>query len=213
MTGKLVWALLASLFATIMSLSISCSAFVAPLLEHCGGVSTGSIHDIPTTSLEKQQELALVVIVDPTRERILLRLPNDFGWRCHFGCLLPAKDDGIEESLWSQAKVRCSRVNKIGTMLFSFRGDKTEPMRVTVFQAWANQHSKQGNGGQWIDWKDCPYNEMWQDDIIWLPEIIKPMSDSQREMLCFEGHFVFDENGPGPDAMLLMHNCQFLESL
>ncbi len=98
-------------------------------------------------------------------------------------------------------------------MLFSFHGGEADPMRVSVFQALANnENGEEGeDGGRWIDWKDCPYDKMWADDIIWLPQILQPMTAGWRLKLQFEGHFVFEEKGPGPSAKLLRHNCQFAE--
>lgn len=222
----------------------SSACYVAPLLRPCGGVSAGAstIHDVPTSSLAGRQELALVVVVDPADESLLLRLPNELGWRCHFGCPLPAAaaEDEAGEAigcrLRSQASVRSSRVVRTGTMLFSFGGGSegappsgSPPMRVAVFQAWADRLQRQRerrsneiedeeegqarrSGGEWTDWTRCPYDEMWADDAVWLPEILTARDDSERRRLRFEGHFVFDESGPGPAAGLLEHNCRFFLS-
>jgi hypothetical protein len=97
--------------------------------------------------------LALVVVINPTKEQILLYLPNDFSWRYHFGCLLQATSDDMAQVLWSKARVKCESLEKIDAMLFSFHGGEADPMRVSVFQALAkNENGPKGeDGSHWMD--------------------------------------------------------------
>lgn len=38
----------------------------------------------------------------------------------------------------------------------------------------------------WIDIKDIPYNDMWEDDLLWLPHVIKGKY--------IKGRFIFDDD-------------------
>jgi hypothetical protein len=96
--------------------------YVATLLETVDGIPGGTIHNVPrTTALVQQQELTLVgVMIDTSKEHIILYLPSDFGWQYHFGCLCCCLND----------------VYRIGIMLFSFHGGGWAPMQVTVLRPW-----------------------------------------------------------------------------
>ena len=119
-----------------------------------------------------------------------------------------------------------------GTMLFSFHSKTSRsndqhfhaPMRVHVFQATVNSTSmasstssgdSNGLSGVWVDWDEIPYDQMWADDILWLPWFLTPEpfpatqddEEKGKNDVCLEGHFIFD-GPPGPNSPLIVHNCR-----
>jgi len=171
-----------------------------------------TINDVPFEFL-MQGENHMAVIVDRSRRRVLLKIPNDRGWRFHFGvarntqyCRDPeaVKRDvadsvrralNLDESAQSSMSLRPA-----GLMLFSFR--RHAPLKVHVWE-WSPDKDqaaslKQGIG-VWYDFGDVPYQSLWADDVFWMPTLLR------EEGSYFEGHFVFD-GPPGPTSKLLKHS-------
>lgn len=67
--------------------------------------------------------------------------------------------------------------------------DGTPDMEVHAYVAtdWEGEPTEtEEMAPQWFKIDDIPYDEMWQDDIVWLPQIVRG-----KKML---GLFVFDEH-------------------
>ena len=185
----------------------------APLLkaEQSSGLSSSlysTIHDVPTTSLANQTELALILLMDRSKRQILLQVPGTkLNWRYHFGCQIVLEDGEIDPAkiatvLQSHSiQGQPSDIRKAGTMLFSF--PVQDPMRVHVLEATvdASQATTELVGGTWTSLDDIPYSDMWADDVLWLPWF------TESDSVSFEGHFIFG-GGPGPTSQLVAHNCQ-----
>lgn len=183
----------------------------APLLkpgQNSLSSSHFTIHDVPTTSLANQTELALIVLMDRSKREILLQVPGTkLNWRFHFGCPAVLLENGeidtaniATELQRHSIQVPPRDIRKAGTMLFSF--PVQDPLRVHVLEAAVD--ASQAVGGTWTSWDDIPYSDMWADDILWLPWFVTEQRDRG---VTFEGHFVFDGE-PGPISQLVAHNCQ-----
>ncbi len=78
----------------------------------------------------------------------------------------------------------------MGTIDFYF-GEKDQPdwvayiFHVTMFDG--EIHPNDEGELRWFKYEDIPYDEMWQDDLYWLP----PMLMGHH----FKGSFVFNEDG------------------
>jgi hypothetical protein len=85
-------------------------------------------------------------------------------------------------------------------MLFTFHNSDHAPMRVRVFEGTLAAEPDSGNGGGvYVPFDAVPYQQMWRDDVVWMPSLL------QNPGSYFEGHFVFD-GGPSAASPLLQHN-------
>ncbi|CAB9524854.1 dihydro-8-oxoguanine triphosphatase [Seminavis robusta] len=191
-----------------------------PVLPQDAALSAlyATIHDVPTSQLAHQTELALVLLMDRPNQRILFQVPNTkLGWRFHFGCrlMIPnnnnddrSNDDTTEQdmikTILQEHGLEATAIRQAGTMLFSFPNHH-DPMRVTVLEATILDTDNNKSGGTWFSWESVPYQDMWADDILWLPWFLSANGSSNN--VTFEGHFVFDGT-PGPTSPLVAHNCQ-----
>lgn len=191
-----------------------------------------TIDEIPTSNLIDGKELALVLLLDMSKQQILFQIPNTkLNWRYHYGCQLninsleskqmktdPRRSSAgapeeeteeackkeIQEGLLQRNDIAIQSLRKAGMMLFSFPTIK-KPMRVHVFEASVDSSSSSG-GGVWTKFSDIPYTEMWADDILWLPWFVN-QEEEKKQQVSFQGHFIFD-GSPGPTSKLVEHNCQ-----
>lgn len=213
----------------------------ARLLVDCGSATVAEemcINDVSTKTLAGQRELALVLIVDRTKETVLLEIDNDLHWRYHYGVELPSSLKGATEEEWirtnleqhTDIRLTDGNVRRAGTMLFSFqeppalsaRSQQYAPMRVAVYVAETPPGASAAAGatgkhGTWHAFAEIPYDKMWHDDIVWLPILLASLGSSKEidwpsNQRRFEGHFIFDSSGPGSSTRLLNHNCQWFSS-
>ena len=168
--------------------------------------TTTTIGDVPSENLD---EYAMVVLVDRRSQSILLEVPNELGWRLHYGfrCVSTAAEDPAAED---PAAVVLTNLQEIfgaeqelslrpaGMMLFTFTNHK--PMRVKIFEANVGLEKVQ-QIGKVYKFAEVPYDRMWADDIIWLPELL------EKEGSYFEAHFVF-QGTPCGSSPLLKHSYQ-----
>merc|ERR1719416_81282 len=118
-----------------------------------------------------------------------LYIPNALGWRCHLGFSLDDEkqnNDQIVHNKLQSSGIEYTDTLHAGTMLFSFRDVKYDPMRVYVYKVLCDVCKNDDNRGKWIPFSECPYEQMWADDPIWLPKLL-----DAGDRLYFEGHFVF----------------------
>jgi mutator protein MutT len=67
------------------------------------------------------------------------------------------------------------KYNKIAVLDFAFP-DGTVDMQGHVYfcDKWDGEPAEtEEMAPQWFKIKDIPYDEMWQDDIVWLPQVLK----------------------------------------
>ena len=138
-------------------------------------------------------------------------MPNSLGWKCHLGFSLNNNNDDDDKDCNNDEVVRDNLqssgieyddVSHAGTMLFSFREVKYDPMRVYVYKVLCNVFNNDDTRGKWIPYSECPYEQMWADDPIWLPKIL----EDSANRLYFEGHFVFSH---GPRASSSINHLNF----
>jgi len=177
------------------------------------------IHSVPASALHGGGDLTMVLPVDPAGRRVLLEVPNGLGWRYHFGCRI--SDDGngdgdgvdrcnnaakaLAESL--RREPSGLRLREAGLMLFTFLGAVHPPMRVRVYVTTipvedGNASDSEGQPrpppvGKYYGYDEVPYGEMWADDVIWMPSLIRNCMDENFELHCVFG------GGPGRDSALL----------
>lgn len=184
----------------------------APLLWQSQLSETYStIHDVPTSSLSNQAELALVLLMDHPRKQLLLQVPDtQLGWRFHFGCVMEESSSIISAMLKQNHGIAVQSLRTAGTMLFSFPRPH-EPLRVQVLEACVDSSTTTTcGGGTWTKLDEIPYTDMWADDILWLPWFVESSGGGAQTQVQLEGHFLFD-GPPGPTSLLVAHNCQRLD--
>lgn len=83
-------------------------------------------------------------------------------------------------------------MKRVGILYFHFLDKKCvekDINRVFVYTAkkWSGTlQETEEMRPQWFDFSEIPYNEMWEDDVYWLPKLL------QGEKV--EGRYVFDSN-------------------
>lgn len=87
-----------------------------------------------------------------------------------------------------EINVIIEKPQKVAEISFSFLSNPDWDQKVYVYLAtqWQNDPTESEEmKPEWFDIKDIPYDQMWPDDIFWLPEIIN------GKMI--RGAFIFDE--------------------
>lgn len=136
----------------------------------------------------------LVIVRDEPNQRILLGLKkrgfgsgkwNGFGGKVKDG-------EGIEEAaireLKEECSLTCSQMKKVGIFTFEFVDDPLViEMHVFLTDDYEG-HVQESDEmkPQWFPLHQIPYDQMWPDDIIWYPLILKGVS------VC--GHFTFQNS-------------------
>mmetsp|Transcript_153471 Transcript_153471/g.491900 ORF Transcript_153471/g.491900 Transcript_153471/m.491900 type:complete len:298 (-) Transcript_153471:64-957(-) len=171
----------------------------APLAASVGQ----TVADVPKAMLSDARELAMVVLVDRKRSRVLLEVPNTLGWRLHFGCSAP--DDDLRVAALTELTASGIEVDELcekGLMLFTFCNVVVAPIRVRVFEAMLRSSTSHG---RFFDFGDVPYDRMWADDVVWMPALL-------LSGLPFSGRFVFD-CPPSATSRLILHNYESMRQL
>lgn len=167
-----------------------------------------TIGDVPNNLLANGKEYAMIIPIDITQQKVLLKIPNKLGWRYHFGCY--ADENPHEQFVHALLGDDCSSddndeeeiiLNKAGLMFFTFQDHESSPMRVKVFTCNIPTTIIKTSVGVYFDFDKVPYSEMWADDCIWMPNLLLKQQSSNY----FEAHFVFD-GPPGPKSSLVTHS-------
>lgn len=103
-------------------------------------------------------------------------------------------EQGAVREVKEEVGIEVTSLEKRAELIFDelHRG-KRERIRVHVFVAtsWSGEpHETEEMAPRWFDVTGIPYDEMWADDIHWLPQVL--------EGKCLKGTFTFDEQ----DALL-----------
>jgi 8-oxo-dGTP pyrophosphatase MutT (NUDIX family) len=103
------------------------------------------------------------------------------------------KDNNIEEAAIREAReeigVRLISLRQAAVLNFYHLGNQEGGQQVTVYLSdkWGGEPSESEEmAPRWFDIKEIPYDQMWDDDRLWLPRVLK------GEML--EADFLFDSN-------------------
>lgn len=194
-----------------------------------------SIQDIP--SCEFATDADMIIFVNRSKQQVLLQVPNQLGWKYHYGCCsstgVGEKNEnavicmawealGIEHDPPSSEnqQQRLRLLRQVGLMLFTFittassTEEKKMLMRVRAYEfdleLLQQQQQQQSIGvGNFYDYDQIPYDQMWSGDKYWMPKLLLMSDDDDQHYhgACyFEGHFVFDGPTGGTSAPLLRHS-------
>lgn len=99
-------------------------------------------------------------------------------------------EEGVKREVYEETGLRILNLKFHGILNFYF-DDRNEPdWIVHVFSSKAFEgkprSSKEGTL-RWFSFQEIPYDEMWQDDKLWLPLLLEGKN--------FEGEFYFDKEG------------------
>ncbi|KAG0353753.1 hypothetical protein BG005_007024 [Podila minutissima] len=133
--------------------------------------------------ITSKKVLTLVMVIDKDNQKILLGYKKrGFGahlWNGFGGKVEPGETvrQGALRELQEEAGITVDdhKIQKAGVLLFLFEND---PMGLEchVYKAY-EYHGEirecEEMRPQWFDIKDIPYEQMWEDDKIWLPELLK----------------------------------------
>lgn len=166
-----------------------------------------------TPSQVNSAELIFVmgIVLDRMRRKVLLQIPNALGWKLHFGCMVEKQDSlsSYSSTLVQQLAQalacendRLPEPSHVGRMRFEFENCQHPSMLVHVYTVLMDTQTLP-SGGQWYDFDAIPYPQMWADDPLWMPQLLRDICD-QHDPYYFEGHFVFD-GPPGAGTPLLRH--------
>lgn len=95
-----------------------------------------------------------------------------------------AKREMLEETTVTPRKLK-----KVGILNFYFESQTDWNQQVIVFLTsdWTGTPSEtEEMAPKWFDINQIPYDQMWEDDILWLPKVLSGK--------IVEGNFLFDGN-------------------
>ncbi|KAG0039948.1 hypothetical protein BGZ82_006061 [Podila clonocystis] len=133
--------------------------------------------------ITSKKVLTLVMVIDKDNHKILLGYKKrGFGahlWNGFGGKVEPGETvrQGALRELKEEAGITVDdhKLQKAGILLFVFENDPVG-LETHIYKA----HEYHGQicecdemRPQWFDIKDIPYEQMWEDDKIWLPELLK----------------------------------------
>ncbi|KAG0031715.1 hypothetical protein BGZ81_000724 [Podila clonocystis] len=133
--------------------------------------------------ITSKKVLTLVLVIDKDNHKILLGYKKrGFGahlWNGFGGKVEPGETvrQGALRELEEEAGITVDdhKLQKAGILLFVFEND---PVGLETHIYHAHEYYGQIREcdemrPQWFDIKDIPYEQMWEDDKIWLPEMLK----------------------------------------
>ncbi|KAF9313556.1 hypothetical protein BG003_005061 [Podila horticola] len=133
--------------------------------------------------ITSKKVLTLIIVIDKDNHKILLGYKKrGFGahlWNGFGGKVEPGETvrQGALRELEEEAGITVddNKFQKAGILLFLFENDPVG-LETHVYKA----HEYHGEirecdemRPQWFDFKDIPYEQMWEDDKTWLPELLK----------------------------------------
>ncbi|CAF1642628.1 unnamed protein product, partial [Didymodactylos carnosus] len=80
-----------------------------------------------------------------------------------------------QRELFEESGLTCTDLKEVGNLLFDFDDTQTQ-LRVTVFSGhtiFGNLVETDEMKPQWFDINALPYDQMWQDDVLWYPYYLK----------------------------------------
>jgi len=95
-----------------------------------------------------------------------------------------AKRETLEETMVMPKKLK--RVAVLN-FYFEIKSDWNQQVHVFTTNSWnGTPKETEEMAPKWFDIKKIPYEQMWDDDILWLPKVLNGK--------IVEGNFLFDEN-------------------
>ncbi|KAG0055019.1 Nudix (Nucleoside diphosphate linked moiety X)-type motif 1 [Gryganskiella cystojenkinii] len=132
--------------------------------------------------ITSKKVLTLVCVIDKQQKKILLgykkrgfgaHLWNGFGGKVEPG---ETPKEGAIRELEEEAgiTVKDEKMKKAGLLLFLFEHD---PVGLETHVYTANEYEGEIREcdemrPQWFDFADIPYDQMWEDDRLWLPKLL-----------------------------------------
>lgn len=108
---------------------------------------------------------------------------NGFGGKVESGETIA---EAAARELFEESNLVAGDLLEIGILIFKF-ADATPDLEVHVFRVdkfTGEPQESEEMRPQWFKIADIPYEQMWADDILWLPLLIAGQK--------FKGEFVFD---------------------
>ncbi len=109
---------------------------------------------------------------------------NGFGGKVNEG---ESVEEAVRRELEEEAGIAAERLERSGELDFEFQA-QAEFLAVTIFKVreyTGQPRESEEMKPQWFHIDDIPFNEMWPDDLYWMPLFLQ---DS-----FFEGKFLFGE--------------------
>ena len=77
--------------------------------------------------------------------------------------------------VWEECKVRCHQIHKRAVLEFHFPTQKIQSIQGHVFICESFSGQPQDTEEMKVSWflkKEIPYQQMWADDILWMPHLL-----------------------------------------
>ncbi|XP_065658066.1 oxidized purine nucleoside triphosphate hydrolase [Hydra vulgaris] len=141
-----------------------------------------------------KKDLTLVMIINENKKQVLLGMKKrGFGcgrWNGFGGKVIA--NESIEECAIRETFEECGLTieifNKIGIIIFEFDNDPVL-LNVHVFRCDCYSGSITESDEmhpQWFNYSDIPFDQMWPDDYLWYPHLLK--NEKFKGYFLFEGH-------------------------
>ena len=151
----------------------------------------GVVKSLSTVMENSKKILTLCVVYQ--HPRILLGLKkrgfgtgrwNGFGGKIN---LAEKIEDAAKRELHEEAGITAENLDKVGIIDFEFKGNP-EILEVHIFRVdnfLGEPTESEEMRPQWFNVNELPFNEMWPDDIYWVPLFLAGKK--------FKGKFLFGE--------------------
>jgi 8-oxo-dGTP diphosphatase/2-hydroxy-dATP diphosphatase len=128
----------------------------------------------------KVKTLTLVLAIDHDARRILLGMKkrgfgagkwNGFGGKVESGETI---EQAALREFTEESGATATNLEKVAVHDFQFENDMSQILRVHVFTAQVSGEPREMEEmrPQWFDFDAVPYDQMWTDDIHWLPLVL-----------------------------------------
>ena len=143
--------------------------------------------------MENKTKKVLTLCVVHQNSRVLLGMKkrgfgigrwNGFGGKVEFGETI---ENAAKRELKEEAGIEAENIEKFGLIDFEFKGNP-EILEVHIFKInnfSGNLVESEEMRPQWFDLDKIPFNQMWPDDIYWMPLFLSGKK--------FQGKFLFGE--------------------
>jgi len=110
---------------------------------------------------------------------------NGFGGKLNEGETI---EQAAHREIFEEAGIKCNGLKKAGIIDFEFKGNP-EVLQVHIFKTDNYSGSikeTEEMKPHWFDVSEIPFNDMWPDDIYWMPMFLEDKK--------FKGKFIFGES-------------------
>ena len=84
--------------------------------------------------------------------------------------------DGAIRELQEECSITAENMTQAGLLAFDFPDESCDPLLIHVFKASTYTGTiaeSEEMRPAWFDVNDIPFEEMWSDDVLWFPHMIK----------------------------------------